>query len=60
MLVGRRVNGEIQTEPGGVVIMTARELEVLKTVEKIGVYRIGRIEVRIVPEGIVEQESPAR
>lgn len=57
MLRGRYVNGEIQTDPERVLIITDRELAALKTIDRPGVYRMGRIEVRIVPEGIVEQES---
>ncbi len=60
MLVGHYVNGEIQTEPRGVVSLTPRELDALRTISVIGTYRLGDVEVRVVPETIVERESPAR
>lgn len=61
MRVGHYVNGEIQTEPRGVVILTPRELDALRTISVLGVYRMrDDVEVRIVPETIVERESPAR
>jgi len=60
MLVGHYVHGEIQTEPRGVVSLTPRELDALRTISVIGTYRLGDVEVRVVPETIVERESPAR
>ena len=57
MLIGRRTNGEIQTEDDRVLIITDRALAALKTIDSLGVYRLGRIEIRVVPEGIVEKES---
>jgi hypothetical protein len=60
MLVGHYVNGEIQTESRGVVSLTPRELDALRTISVLGTYRLGDVEVRVVPETIVERESPAR
>lgn len=55
MLIGRHANGEIETEDDRVLIITDRQLAALKTIDRPGVYHLGRIEIRIVPEGVVER-----